>query len=55
MGKDDKKLFGKKKGAKKALDEISKGANKVIGENIHGGWVEIMSERLDGEKKLGDE
>ncbi|GGM84287.1 hypothetical protein GCM10010967_15120 [Dyadobacter beijingensis] len=50
MGKDDKKLFGKKKGAKKALDEISKGANKIIGENIHGGWVEIMSERLDDEK-----
>lgn len=31
-----------KKAAKKSLDEIAKGSNKVIGDNIQGGWIEMI-------------
>lgn len=40
----------KKKSAKKTLDELAKGANKVIGENIKGGWIEMIPSREDGPK-----
>jgi len=33
-----------KKAAKKSLDEIAKGANKVIGDNIQGGWIEMLNQ-----------
>lgn len=36
-----------KKTAKKSLDEIAKDSNKIIGENISGGWLEKISPSPD--------
>ncbi|HEV7381004.1 MAG TPA: hypothetical protein VGN64_14490 [Dyadobacter sp.] len=45
-----------KKSAKKALDELNLGANKIIGDNIHGGWVEVIKGGITPDKlKLDDE
>lgn len=42
-----KKIFSidpsDKKTAKKSLDEIAKDSNRVIGDNISGGWLEKIS------------
>lgn len=32
-----------KKTAKKSLDEIARDSNKIIGDNISGGWLEKIS------------
>ena len=38
-----------KETARKSLDEIAKDSNKVIGENINGGWLEKIAPGLRDE------
>ncbi|MCF0064409.1 hypothetical protein MUK70_25520 [Dyadobacter chenwenxiniae] len=38
-----------KKTAKKSLDEIAKDSNKIIGDNISGGWLEKISPPTSGD------
>lgn len=39
-----------KKAAKKSLSEIAKGANRIIGDNIQGGWLEVIGQHPDASK-----